>query len=64
MISRDREETKTTDKGTDKEVNWGSTVYDPFHQWRIKAPDTPERESLFVIADTGGIQKRCIANPP
>ena len=63
IISRSRMETTTLHKGTAEEVNVGSTVYDPFQQWRIKAPDTPERESMYVIADTGGIQQRLYCSP-
>ncbi len=63
MISRDRMETITMHKGTDKEVNWGSTVYDPFQQWHIRAPETAVGESLFVIADAGGIQKLLHCKP-
>lgn len=63
VISRDRTETTTLHKGTDKEVNVGSTVYDPFILWRIKAPDMPDRQSLYVIADAGGIQKSLYCKP-
>jgi hypothetical protein len=63
MTSRARTETITLHKGTDKEANWGSTVYDPYQQWRIKAPETPGRESLYVIADAGGIQQRLYCVP-
>ncbi len=63
MISRGREETVTMHKGTDKEVNWSSTVYDPFQQWNIRAPEAALGESLFVIADAGGIQKSLHCKP-
>ena len=64
MMSRSRMETITLHKGTDKEVNWGSTVYDPFHQWNVKSPDGLERESIFVIADSGGDQTTLHCKPP
>jgi hypothetical protein len=64
MTSRSRMETITVNKGTDKETNWGTTVYDPFIQWRIKAPDGVERESIYVIADAGGDQTKLYCKPP
>ena len=63
MTSRSRQETTTRNKGTDKEANWSTTVYDPYIQWHIKAPNGPEREPVVVTADAGGIQKQLYCSP-
>jgi hypothetical protein len=63
LTSRSRTETITLHKGTDKEANWSSTVYDPFQQWHIHAPETSVGESLVVTADAGGIQKSLYCKP-
>jgi hypothetical protein len=63
IISRDRMETTTLHKGTDQEVNVGSTVYDSYVQWRITPLLEPKRESIYVIADAGGAQSELHCKP-
>jgi hypothetical protein len=52
-LQRDRDQCETVNKGTDKEYNACRTVYDPYPEWQIKAPDGGD-ERLYIIADGGG----------
>jgi hypothetical protein len=55
--TRQRMEWVTLDKGTPRERNSGSTVYDAFLQWRIAPNSPPDSEALYLIADVGGEKK-------
>jgi hypothetical protein len=55
---RSRMVTTTLHAGTPQEVNHGHTVNDPYVMWLLAPPSIASNESVYVVADSGGVKTK------